>query len=132
MDFQRKLIHIPKTKAGQARHIPMNDVVIEALQSIPPMLHNPYVFYGQKVGEYLPAGIEDFHLHDSRHTFASWLLVKRVDLYTVSKLMGHYSTEVRERYAHLASAHLQRAVDSLTIPGAQVTPKVTPAKDAFA
>jgi len=87
MDFQRKLIHIPKTKAGQARHIPMNDVVIEALQSIPPMLHNPYVFYGRKVGEYLLAvGIEDFHLLDSRHTFASRLLVKRVDLYTVSRL----------------------------------------------
>jgi integrase len=111
----------------------MNDVVIEALQSIPPMLHNPYVFYGWKVGEYLPAaGMEDFHLHDSRHTLASRLLVKRVEVYTVSKLMGHYSTEVRERYPHLASAHLQRAVDSLTIPGAQVTPKVTPAKDAFA
>jgi site-specific recombinase XerD len=123
----------------------MNDVVIEALQSIPPMLHNPYVFYGRNAGENLKngvknsdwkkyltaAGIEDFHWHDLRHTFASRLVMKGVDLYTVSKLMGHYSTEVTERYAHLANAHLQKAVDSLTIPSAQVTPKVTPAKKAL-
>jgi hypothetical protein len=56
--------------------------------------------------------------------------MKGVDLYTVSKLMGHYSTEVTERYAHLASDHLQRAVDSLAIPSAEVTPKLTPASAA--
>jgi site-specific recombinase XerD len=78
------------------------------------------------------AGIEDFHWHDLRHTFARRLVMKGVDLYTVSKLMGHYRTEVTERNAHPASAHLQSAVDTLTISGVQVTPKGTPAKEALA
>ena len=31
-----------------------------------------------------------------------------------------------ERYAHLAPGYLKDAVNLLTIPGSQVTPKVTP------
>jgi len=37
----------------------MNDVVIEVLQSIPPMLHNPYVFDGRKPRELLKNWSED-------------------------------------------------------------------------
>jgi len=124
----------------------MHTVVTEALQSIPRMLHNPHVFDGRKPGTPLKNGvkkthwekyvrvasIEDFHWDNLRHTFASRLVIKGVDVYTVSKLMGHYSTEVTERYAHLASDHLQRAVDSLAIPNAQVTPRVTLANEALA
>jgi integrase len=129
IDFQRRLIYIPVTKSGIGRHVHMNDVVIETLQRLPRMLHNAHVFYGRKPGEPLhngiknsdwkrylrKAGIEDFHWHDLRHTFASRLVMKGIDLYTVSKLLGHSALEVTERYAHLASAHLQKAVNSLAI-----------------
>ena len=46
MDFRSNRITVRESKAGEARHIPMNQVVIEALQSLPRMLHNPFVFYG--------------------------------------------------------------------------------------
>ena len=39
--------------------------------------------------------------HISRHTFASRLLERGVDIYTVSKLLGHSSVKVTERYAAL-------------------------------
>lgn len=35
-------------KAGELRHIPMNQVVIEVLQSLPRMHHNPFVFFGRE------------------------------------------------------------------------------------
>ena len=41
-------------------------------------------------------------VHTLRHTFASWLVQKGTPLYTVSKLMGHSSIKMTERYAHLA------------------------------
>ncbi len=40
--------------------------------------------------------------HSLRHTFASWLVQMGKPLYTVSKLMGHSSLKMTERYAHLA------------------------------
>jgi len=41
-------------------------------------------------------------IHTLRHTFASWLVQRGTPLYTVSKLMGHSSIKMTERYAHLA------------------------------
>jgi Phage integrase family len=43
--------------------------------------------------------IEDCNLHILWHTFACRLLDKGVDLYTLSKLLGHSSLRVTERYA---------------------------------
>ena len=55
--------------------------------------------------------------HDLRHTFASHLVMKGVDLSTVAKLMGHRDIRVTMRYSHLAPDHLQDAVDRLTPTG---------------
>lgn len=38
-----------------------------------------------------------------------------VDLCTVSQLLGHSSTEITKRYAHLAPDHLKAAVSVLDI-----------------
>ena len=52
-------------------------------------------------------------VRDLRHTFASHLVMKGVDLRTVAKLMGHRDIRVTMRYAHLVPDHLQAAVDVL-------------------
>ena len=48
-----------------------------------------------------------------RHTFASWLVQKGVPLYTVAKLMGHSTTTITERYAHLAPSDMSQAIEKL-------------------
>ena len=56
------------------------------------------------------AGITNFHPHDLRHSFASWLVMDGVPLYEVSKLLRHSSIKMTERYAHLAPDHLHQVV----------------------
>ena len=58
-------------------------------------------------------GINDFHFHDLRHTFASHLVMAGVDITTVSRLLGHKSLTMTLRYSHLAPSHMQKAVDIL-------------------
>jgi len=47
--------------------------------------------------------------HTLRHTFASWLVMEGVPLYTVQKLLGHESIKTTERYAHLAPDKLKES-----------------------
>jgi integrase len=63
------------------------------------------------------AGIEGLRFHDLRHTFASRLAMKGVDLYRVQLLMGHKTPAMTLRYAHLSPAHLRAAVAMLDAPG---------------
>ena len=59
------------------------------------------------------SGIEDFKLHDCRHTFASHLAMKTGDLGAIKELLGHESMAMTMRYAHLAHAHLKDRVEVL-------------------
>jgi integrase len=51
--------------------------------------------------------------HTLRHTYASRLVMKGVDLYTTQILMGHKNSTMTQRYAHLAPEHLDKAVSVL-------------------
>jgi integrase len=51
--------------------------------------------------------------HSLRHTFASWLVMRGVPLYTVGQLMGHSSIVMTQRYSHLAPDLLRNAAMSL-------------------
>lgn len=57
------------------------------------------------------AGIPDVTIHDLRRSCATMLIRAGVDLYTVSKILGHSSVTVtQQRYAHLATEQLQDGI----------------------
>jgi len=59
------------------------------------------------------AGIEDFHIHDLRHTCAAWLVQAGVPLIQVRDLLRHSTVEMTERYAHLSPDNVRTAVAAL-------------------
>jgi integrase len=54
--------------------------------------------------------------HDLRHHAASRLAMGGVDIYTVSRILGHASPKQSARYAHLSPGHLAAAMATLDEP----------------
>jgi integrase-like protein len=71
------------------------------------------------------AKIGDFRWKDLRHTFASRLRMAGVDIQDIRDLLGHCSTRMTERYAHLAPGKLHEAVQRLNRVG-EMAPEVAP------
>jgi integrase len=65
------------------------------------------------------ARIENFRLHDLRHSYASRLVQRGVNLFSVQQLLGHTSPIMTQRYAHLGPDHLADAVAVLDQPRSQ-------------
>jgi integrase len=124
VDLERRQIHLPKTKNGDARVIRLNSVAVEALEALRPVRTGP-VFPSVRTGDSLqgprgwfPAALEkaridEFSWHCLRHTFGSKLVMAGVDLRTVAELLGHRTLQMVMRYSHLAPEHQVDAVDRL-------------------
>jgi site-specific recombinase XerD len=126
VDLTRNFVSLPKTKNGKARHIRLNAVAVAAFKVLQKRslnrkgevfvniegqpLHGYKHWFDPAVEE---AGLRDFTWYCLRHTFASRLAMAGVDLLTISELMGHKTIQMTKRYAHLAPAHNQAAVDRL-------------------
>jgi integrase len=59
------------------------------------------------------AQIDDFRLHDTRHTFASRLAMEGVDLLAIKALGGWKTLSMVQRYAHLSPGHQRNAIERL-------------------
>jgi site-specific recombinase XerD len=58
-------------------------------------------------------GIEEVHIHDLRHTFASLLVNGGASLEMIGKLLGHSQMQTTLRYAHLMDSPLRAGVDAV-------------------
>jgi len=115
VDMRNGLILLSDTKSGERREIPLNDSAKASLSSIPEDITGGKVFQTHLEGPSWTtalrrAGIKDFHFHDLRHTFASRLVMKGVDLATLQSLLGHKTITMTLRYAHLSPSHRNKAV----------------------
>ena len=125
VDLKNRLILLDKTKNGERREIPINDTLYNTLSGLTRHIKTDYVFYNpETLKPYYDikrswntalrkSHILDFRFHDLRHTFASWLVMKGIDLTTVKELLGHKDVKMTLRYSHLAASHINNAVKAL-------------------
>lgn len=59
------------------------------------------------------AGLEDFHWHDLRHTFATWLGNRTGDIALVMKALGHGDIGTTMKYRHVIRADVKAGVAKL-------------------
>lgn len=100
-------------KGEKIRHIGLNDTLKSILESRKHLKYPfPYSYdgvYEMIVRKYYPlAGIQDANLHTLRKTAGAHLIQAGVDIYRVSKFLGHSSVTVTERhYVDLLSEDYQ-------------------------
>jgi integrase len=130
VDIWKGLILVEHTKNGERLGLPLNDTLKDLFRALSKVRHirSPYVFCRPDGNRYVEikrafksalkkAKIEDFRFHDLRHSFASSLVQKGVDLYQVQRLLGHKDSRMTQRYAHLAPENLRDAVLKLDKKG---------------
>ncbi len=135
LNFDKKLLSV-QAKGGwhpkdyEVRHIPLNERLLQLLDKLKRNKNGDVFVFATGEGGALngnilsrdfrklcrQCGVKGASIHTLRHTFASYLAMKGVDLYTVQKLLGHSSIKTTEIYAHLAPDYLRAAIGKLDIP----------------
>lgn len=105
VDLQRKAIHIPVTKTGHSRTIPLFDAVAEILDRLPrtgervfPMTGNAVRLAWERIKR--KAGVVDLHFHDLRHEAISRFFEAGLSVPEVALISGHRDPRMLFRYSH--------------------------------
>jgi integrase len=129
VDLQRRVIFIPKAKAG-AREQPITAHLAEFLAGLmaglpkgtPWLFPSPAAKEGHSIDIRKPfcrvvaaAGLDPSQVvrHTLRHTAITHLVQAGVDLPTVKRISGHKTLAMVERYSHQNGEHIQTAMDKL-------------------
>ena len=123
IDFDYGFIELLETKSGKSRKIPISQKLMEVFKQQD--RESEYVFENPETGApYVDlknsfhtvlkkAGIENFRFHDLRHTVATRLAEKGIDLVVVKEILGHSKIETTMRYAHAVPERKLQAIEVL-------------------
>ena len=107
-------------------------------------LPQAFVFVNPRTGRHYPESVtkriwhaakkkaglpENIRLYDAtRHSFASQLINQDVSLINVSRLLGHSSLKMTERYAHSSLSKLKIDIGNVSLNKVMTVPNVSPAR----
>jgi integrase len=115
VNLKRRTVHLPLTKNGDSRDVPLSRCATETLEHLAadPHRHAELVFpiTGNAIRlafEHLRirAGLANFHFHDLRHEAVSRFFEKGLNIAEVGTISGHKELRMLQRYTHLRAADL--------------------------
>lgn len=115
VDLARRTLHIPKTKNGHARTIPLTREAVAILQpyqgegQLFPITWNALRLAWERVRR--RAGIKDFRFHDLRHETISSLFERGLTTPEVALISGHRDPRMLFRYAHAMRSQIIGKLD---------------------
>lgn len=122
IDFEYGYIELLKTKSGKPRKIPISETLMSILNNQPKIseyvfvnseTNNPFVDIKHSFSSALKkANIKNFRFHDLRHTVATRLVEKGIDLVVVKEILGHSKIDTTMRYAHAVP---KRKLDAICV-----------------
>lgn len=131
INFERKYIHVINGKGGKDRIIPLNqklaDLLLDYKNNWRPDVESDLFFCTEASGglnrnyvnKVLQKTLKELNYdqkitaHTFRHSFASSLLKKNVDIVKIQKLLGHTSLVTTSIYTHTNLNELEEAVNHL-------------------
>lgn len=128
VDIFKNTVVALETKNREPRTIPLNREAFEVLKQRSRLRNmkvanvflseNGFKIDPSKIRKVFRAlvkktGIRNFRFHDLRHTFGSRLAQAGVDLFHISRLMGHRDIGTTMRYLHHSSESLRNVVTKL-------------------
>ncbi|MBW6528199.1 site-specific integrase [Sphingomonas sp. RHCKR7] len=126
VDIARRTAHIPRTKTGNPRTIPLTDHALEILET-PPSLGThvfPLTSNALKlawVRAVRRSGLLDLHFHDLRHEAISRFFELGLSLPEVAIISGHRDPRMLFRYTHLRPVELAHKLKGRRWPGGSQT-----------
>ena len=124
IDVDRKAWHIPDSKTGKGRHVPLSQPAIDLIGQIPKFEKCPWLLPNPETKEPFvdikrawdsarkTAGLPGVRIHDLRHSACSFMINAGIDLYAVGRIVGHADHQSTMRYSHLANDTLLAAVEA--------------------
>lgn len=127
VDFQNLQVHYLNTKNNENRGVPVDENVMFFLRDYLDKnnINSGYIFINPKSKKlYYIRGIlqkiikeldlKDFHIHDIRHTIASYLAMNGGSLLDIAEILGHKSLVMARRYSHLTGKHTASLLNRVT------------------
>ena len=125
VDFEQGCFRLAETKTRIRHAVPIPTAGVELLRTMQDgQAPGAYLFTGTKPTHPFPgdhawraalrrAEVHDFHFHDLRHTFASYMAMSGATLAEIAEVLGHTNLSTTRRYAHFTASHMRGVVERM-------------------
>lgn len=113
VDLRRRVVHLPETKNGMSRDVPLSRAAVAVLEALPRRLDGRVFGCRQDVitqafaRACARAEIEDLRFHDLRHEATS-RLAEKLEMHELMNVTGHKDPRMLARYYHPRAADLAK------------------------
>ena len=125
VDFDRGLLFLPDSKKGP-KVILLSTAAAQILRTVQRQPESQFVFPAETGGGFFQGtskiwrkkirplcSLDDFHLHDARHHYASAALAGGFGLPMIGALLAHADPKTTARYAHFAAEPVRQAANAV-------------------